>query len=75
MIEKGSTNRKHTASKMKLTKRKNSHYLLVKLNARDRKYLDGFRKHESAKVVKNTDKLLALKWRFTRVLLPSIIKS
>lgn len=41
---------------MKIAKRKNDHYLLVKLNARDRKYLDGFRKHESKKVVKNTDK-------------------
>ena len=40
---------------MKLTKRKNSHYLLVKLSARDWKYMDGFRKHESSKVVKNTD--------------------
>jgi hypothetical protein len=35
---------------------RNSHYLLVKLNARDRKYLEGFRKHESKKVVRNTDK-------------------
>jgi len=30
-------------TKMKLTKTKNNHYLLVELNARDEKYLDGFR--------------------------------
>jgi hypothetical protein len=41
---------------MKLTKRKGGHYLLVKLDARDRKYLNGFRKHESPKNVRNTDK-------------------
>jgi hypothetical protein len=41
---------------MKLTKRKNSHCLFVKLNARDGKYLNGFKKHESKKVVRNTDK-------------------
>lgn len=33
-------------AKIKLTKRKNGHYLPVKSNAGDRNYLDGFRKHE-----------------------------
>jgi hypothetical protein len=42
--------------KMKLTKRKNAHYLLIKLNARDRKYLQGFKKHETAKQIKDADK-------------------
>jgi len=48
--------RNNYGAKMELTIRKNNHYLLVKLNARDRNYLDGFRKHESKKVVRNTDK-------------------
>lgn len=41
---------------MKLTKKKDDHYLLVKLNARDRIYLEGFKKHETAKQVKDADK-------------------
>jgi|GEM_PF-6086008 len=32
---------------MQLTKKRNGSYLLVKLNARDWKYLKGFKKYES----------------------------
>lgn len=41
---------------MKLTKKKDRPYFLVKLNVRDRKYLEGFRKHETTKQVKDADK-------------------
>ena len=40
---------------MKLTKRKDGHYLLVKLNARDRKYLESFRKYEPPKHARNME--------------------
>lgn len=46
---------------MKLTKKKNNHYLLVKLNARDRKYLQGFKKHESPKHVQSINKAIEFK--------------
>jgi hypothetical protein len=41
---------------MKLMKRKDGNYLLVKLKARDKRYLEGFRKHETAKQIKDADK-------------------
>lgn len=44
---------------MKLTKRKEGNYFLVKLNARDGKYLEDFRKYEHPKTVKNTDRLFS----------------
>jgi len=44
---------------MNLTKKKNNHYLLVKLNAGDWKYLKGFRKYEPPKHVKNMEKYLS----------------
>jgi len=42
---------------MELTKKKNSTYLLVKLNKADAKYLRNFKKYEHQKHVKDTDKL------------------
>lgn len=40
---------------MRLKRMGGSNYLMVKLNSRERKYLEGFRKSESVKTVKNTD--------------------
>ena len=44
---------------MKLKKAEGRNYLLVKLRARDKKYLEGLRKYENAKTVKNTDNYLS----------------
>ncbi len=44
---------------MKIIKKKDDHYLHVKINAKDRKYLEGYRKYSSAKAVKDTDKFLS----------------
>lgn len=40
---------------MKVQKKAGSDYLLVKLNSRDKKYLEGFIESESIKTLKNTD--------------------
>lgn len=47
--------------KMKLTKRKNRHCLLVKLDVRDRKYLQRFKKHEHPKYVQSINKAIDFK--------------
>jgi len=44
---------------MELTKRNNNHYLLIKIDPRDAKYLKDFIKNEHPKTVKNTDKLFS----------------
>jgi len=44
---------------MTLTKKKNNHYLLIKLNVQDWRYLKGFRKYEPQKHVKNMEKYLS----------------
>ena len=43
---------------MKLRKVSNGHYLMIKLNARDRKYVQGFNKYEDTRTIRNTDKFL-----------------
>jgi hypothetical protein len=44
---------------MKLRKMADGNYLLIKLNLRDRKYLEGFRKFEGMRTLRNTDKYLS----------------
>ena len=44
---------------MKLKKIGKNHYLLVKLNARDRRYMAGFIKFERKKTVRNTNKYMS----------------
>ena len=43
---------------MKLRKVGKGHYLMIKLNARDRKYVQGFNKYEDTRTIRNTDKFL-----------------
>ena len=43
---------------MKLRKVSKGHYLMIKLNARDRKYVQGFNKYEDTRTIRNTDKFL-----------------
>lgn len=44
--------------KMKLRKVGKGRYLMIKLNARDRKYVQGFNKYEDTRTIRNTDKFL-----------------
>ena len=44
---------------MKLRKMVDGNYLLIKLDPRDRKYLEGFRKFEDTKTLRNTDKYMS----------------
>ena len=44
---------------MQFTKINRSNYLLVKIGAYERRYLEKFRKNEHPKTVKNTDKFLS----------------
>lgn len=44
--------------KMKLRKVGKGHYLMIKLNTRDRKYVQGFNKYEDTRTIRNTDKFL-----------------
>lgn len=43
---------------MKLRKVGKGYYLMIKLNARDRKYVQGFNKYEDTRTIRNTDKFL-----------------
>ncbi|MGB3480460.1 MAG: hypothetical protein WBB67_15030 [bacterium] len=43
---------------MKLRKIGKGYYLMIKLNARDRKYIQGFNKCEDTRTIRNTDKFL-----------------
>lgn len=43
---------------MKLRKVGKRHYLMIRLNARDRKYVQGFNKYEDTRTIRNTDKFL-----------------
>lgn len=43
---------------MRLRKIGKGHYLMIKLNARNRKYVQGFNKYEDTRSIRNTDKFL-----------------
>jgi len=43
---------------MKIRKVGKGHYLMIKLNARDRKYVQGFNEYEDTRTIRNTDKFL-----------------
>jgi hypothetical protein len=44
---------------MKFKKASGGNYILIKVNPGDKKYLQAFKRYESAKIVKNTDEYLS----------------